>query len=416
MKKVRLGIFGTGRGVSLGKSAMVAGAEIVAVCDANKERLEKGIKSLGGDVAVYDDFDKFIEHPMDGVILANFFHQHAPYAIKCLERGIHVLSECISNGTMAEGVQLVRAAQKSSAIYMLAENYPHMLCNREIRRVCEGGSLGKILYAEGEYNHPGDPTDLKFKKKFNYFPEHWRNYTPKTYYITHSLAPIMYATGATPKRVSAFTTFAPVEGAYATANRNGDRTAMLLIRNDDGSIFRVAGNSAFGGHHNSYRVCGTEGQVENIRGLKDKIMLRYNSWSLPEGAQVEQMYTPLWADEDEDQIVKTGHGGGDYLVTRMFLDCIRQGKKPEMPFDVHSAVAMASVGILGHRSVLEDGKPYDIPDFRREEDCAKYENDYLSPFPGENGEKPTLPCCSVTDFEPTAEQMNLFRKLVMEEE
>jgi len=83
---------------------------------------------------------------------------------------------------------------------------------------------------------------------------------------------------------------------------------------------------------------------------------------------------------------------------------------------VYSAVAMASVGILAHRSVLEGGKPYDIPDFRREEDCAMYENDYLSPFPGVNGEAPTIPCCSVPDYAPSEEQMKLFRKLVMGEE
>ena len=53
-------------------------------------------------------------HPgMEAVFLCNFFHDHAPFAIKALERNIHVLSECTSNGTMAEGVALVRAAKKS---------------------------------------------------------------------------------------------------------------------------------------------------------------------------------------------------------------------------------------------------------------------------------------------------------------
>ena len=51
---------------------------------------------------------------------------------------------------------------------------------------------------------------------------------------------------------------------------------------------------------------------------------------------------------------------------------------------------MASVGILAHRSLLERGVPYDIPDFRREEDRVKYENDHLSPFFGPNGEAPSI--------------------------
>ncbi len=45
-----------------------------------------------------------MDSDVDAVVLANFFHEHAPYAIKRPERNIHVYSECISNGTMAEGV------------------------------------------------------------------------------------------------------------------------------------------------------------------------------------------------------------------------------------------------------------------------------------------------------------------------
>lgn len=416
MKKIRLGIFGLGRGMGLGRCALLGGAEIVAICDSNTDRLQKTQKELGGDVACYEDFDQFIEHPMDGVIVANYFHRHAPYAIKCLEKGIHVLSECTSNGTMAEGVQLVRAAQKSSAIYMLAENYPHSLYNREIKRVCDSGTLGKILFAEGEYNHVSDPTDYAWSKLLcgGSF-EHWRNYLPRTYYLTHSLCPLMNATGAAPKKVTAFAAFAPAEGAVPAKSHVGDKVAIMLTHNDDGSVFRVTGCAGFGSSENSYRVCGTRGQVENVRGMDPKIMLRYSSWTTPEGAQVEQLYTPQWNDKDEVLIQKTGHGGGDFVIVRMFLDCIREGKQPQFPFDVHGAVAMASVGILGHRSVLEGGKPYDIPDFRREEDCLKYENDHLTPFFGENGEQPTIPCCSVPDYTPTQEQLDLFKKLVIEE-
>ena len=105
---------------------------------------------LDSSVTVYESFDAFIEHPMDAVILANNFYQHAPYAIKCFARNLHVYCECTSNGTMKEGVELVRAHEKSQSIYMLAENYPQMLFNREMKRIVDGKTLGKIMYAEGE--------------------------------------------------------------------------------------------------------------------------------------------------------------------------------------------------------------------------------------------------------------------------
>ncbi len=416
MKTIKIGVFGGGRGCEVAKSFILAGAEIVALCDFIPERLELGKSRLPSGIKTYSDFDEFISHPgLDAVIIANFFHEHAPYAIKCLEQNIAVFSECISNGTMAEGVQLAKAAEKSRAVYMLAENYPFMIFNQEIKRVCDGGTLGKILYAEGEYNHPGNPEDTGFKKEFNYSTQHWRNYNARSYYITHSLGPIMYAVGAMPKKVHAFNCYSPNEKDIPTASNVGDAAAIITTLNDDGSVYRVTGCSAFGAHHNCYRVAGTKGQVEKVRGIPDKVMLRYNAWETPDGVQSENFYEVKWVDGiDTELIAKSTHGGADYLMAKMFLDCVRDARQPPCPFDVHSAIAMSSVAILAHRSMLDGGAPYDIPDFRNAEDCKKYENDWLTPFIGSDGTPPSLPCCSNPDYRATESQLKLFRKKVIE--
>ena len=290
-----------------------------------------------------------------------------------------------------------------------------MQFNREMKRIVDTGTLGKILYAEGEYNHPGDPMNIEFKKEYNYYPEHWRNFLPRTYYITHSLGPVMRATGATPKRVTAFATFAPITGDVPSASYSGDRAALVMTQNDDGSVFRITGCAAFGAHHNAYRICGTEGQIENLRGMDGKVMLRYNDWNKPEGANETTLYNPGWNDKDEAIINGSGHGGGDYLTARMFLEALEAGREPEHPYDIYSAVNMSSVAILSHRSMLEGGMPYDIPDFRLEEDRIAYEHDRQTPFYGTDGSKPNIPCCSKTDFAPAEEQIKLFREMVMDE-
>ena len=408
MKNLKVGVFGAGRGVDIAKNFMMAGCDIVALCDFNEKRLKQGAGNLGSDVVLYDSFDKFIEHDMDAVIVANYFNEHTPFVIECFKRNLHVFCECISNGTMAEGVLLTKAYKDTKSIFFMAENYPQMKFNREMKRICDTGTLGKILYAEGEYNHPGDPKDIEFKKRYNYFPLHWRNYASRTYYITHSLGPVMRATGATPKRVTAFAAFAPTQGDVPTASFVGDKAAIVTTQNDDGSIFRITGCATFGGHHNAYRICGTNGQIENLRGMGDKIMLRYNAWKLPEGAKEINCYEPDWNDKDESLINQSGHGGADYLTARAFIECIKENKEPEHPFNLSAAVAMSSVAILGHRSMLEGGVPYDIPDFENEDDVKKYENDYLSPFHGPDGSAPTLPCCSHPDFKPTDTQIKLY--------
>ena len=410
-RTIKFAVFGLGRGSSFYKSILANNGDVVAVCDRNPAKLEEAKEKLGRDVATYTDFDAMLDYPgLEAVFLCNFFHEHTPYAIKALERNIHVLSECTSNSTMAEGVALVRAAERSKAIYMLSENYPFMKFNKEMHRICQEGTLGKILYAEGEYNHPVDPYGHKELKGLRPYPTHWRNLLPRTYYVTHSLAPLMHMTGAFPVRVTAMPVYHPFPADSIQHVGVQDRAAIITCLNHDDSVFRITGCAAFGAHGNSYRVCGVNGQVENVRGGDGKVMLRYNKWSIPEGAERKSYYEPAWNDKDEALIEESGHGGGDFLVIREFFDCIREGKRPE--FDVYFATTMASVGILAHRSLLERGVPYDIPDFRKEEDRKKYENDTLTPFYGSDGSVPTIDADSRGIKEYTAEEMALYQSLM----
>ena len=110
MKQIKIGIFGLNRGGDYISSLLANNADIVAICDKDDYWLNKAQEKLGKDVAVYHDFDRFIEHEMDAVLLTNYFNEHAPFAIRCLEKGIHVLSECTAGGTMADCGALVRAA------------------------------------------------------------------------------------------------------------------------------------------------------------------------------------------------------------------------------------------------------------------------------------------------------------------
>ncbi len=229
--------------------------------------------------------------------------------------------------------------------------------------------------------------------------------------MTHSLAPLMYITGATPVRVTAMPVYAPFEREGLMGLAVGDRAAIITCLNDDDSVFRITGCAAFGAHENSYRVCGTKGQVENVRG-EDKLLLRYNKWDTPKGGHRSSTYAPEWHDKDRRLIEKAGHGGGDFFVIRAFLDSIRNGTPPV--FDVYAATTMASVGILSHRSLLERGTPYDIPNLRLEAHRKAYENDTLTPFWGADGAAPTLPASSHAADTPSEAQMAAYDKRMSE--
>jgi len=379
MQRFRIGVFGCdANGKAFAQNFMRQNCDIVAACDTFTDNKDSFLKIVDKGCTWYDTFDAFINHPMDAVVLTNIFPETSHYAIRCLEKGIHVFSESPASSTMADGVALILAVEKSSSIYMLAENYSQMLINIEMQHVCQGGTLGKILYAEGEYNCPNIYNDKTVLKQLVRPLQHWQYFLPASYDITHSLSPIMKATSATPKKVNAFAVASPISSDTLSTSFVGDRVAVISTLNDNGSIFKVTSCANYGGPHISYRICGTEGQIENLRGMGNKIMLRYNEWSKPKDKEVVTLYSPSWNDKDKALIRADGHGGSVFLTVRLFLDCLRENRQPDHPFDVHSAVAMSSVALLAHRSALEDGKTYDIPDFHLEEYRKQYENDTLS--------------------------------------
>ncbi|MCQ2447202.1 MAG: Gfo/Idh/MocA family oxidoreductase, partial [Clostridia bacterium] len=203
MKKVRIGVFGAWRGNSyIELIRKQERCELVAICDKNIASMEKG--EAFENVALFDNFEDFlaygVENGMNAVFLANYFHQHAPFAIRAMEAGMDVISECTAAGTLKECVELVEAVERTGKKYMLAENYPFMTNNLKMNDIVKSGALGSLLYAEGEYNHSGNNEELRRLTPGTY---HWRGWMPRTYYVTHAMGPLMYMTDSMPKYVSA---------------------------------------------------------------------------------------------------------------------------------------------------------------------------------------------------------------------
>ena len=95
------------------------------------------------------------------------------------------------------------------------------------------------------------------------------------------------------------------------------------------------------------------------------------------------------------------------MVIHHVIRCLKDGVEPY--WDVYRATITASVAILAWRSVLDGGMPYDIPDFRREEDRKRYENDTLSPYPNEKYEA-DIPCSS-QPYAPTEDDLQCARNM-----
>jgi predicted dehydrogenase len=307
---------------------------------------------------------------MDAVVLANYFHQHAPFAIKALAAGKHVMSETTACKTIAEGVALARAVEKSGKIYLFAENYPFTAVNQEIQRLYRAGEIGDVRYAEGEYNHPFDE---RSRQQISPGMNHWRNHLPSTYYCTHGLAPLMFVTDTMPISVNALCIAEP--GSEERSVRVGDPGSLILCRMDNGAVFRVFGLT-LPGHSVYYRFHGTRGMMETTHHSQVRIV--HEEWDRKPGDHAERIYRPDFPAYG-DQARRAGHGGGDFWTNFYFAEAIRAGE-PRY-FDVYRGLAMSVVGIVGWKSALDNGAPYEVPDFRNEAVRQQHENDDWSPWP-----------------------------------
>jgi len=235
-KKIRIGVVGVRRGLSFVRGAgEVAGTELVALCDTWEENLKKAGEQF--KLATYTDYEKFLEHDTDAVVLANYFHQHAPFAIKALKAGKHVMSETSACFTLAEGVALVEAVEKSGRIYMFAENYPYMLFNQEMRRLYQSGLIGEFKYGEGEYVHPMSAYE---RNRLSPGRNHWRNWIPATYYCTHALAPVMFITDTLPVKVNGFVVaYDRADPKYRMTVKRNDAASMIALRMNNGAVVKL---------------------------------------------------------------------------------------------------------------------------------------------------------------------------------
>lgn len=393
-RTILLGMFGAWRGssyIDLIAQESREDVRIVAVCDKQAEKLEK-VAGLE-DARLFADFDEFLAYGktvgMNAVFLANYFHQHAPYAIKAMESGMDVISECTAAATLKECVELVRTVERTGRKYMLAENYPFMTPNLEMKRICQSGTLGTFLYAEGEYNHSGD---IKMLQELTPFPTHWRAWMPRTYYVTHALGPIMYMTESEPRYVSARAAHSDLLEKISDFRHNDDGVGMLFCEMSNGMIARCTGCTAMASDYSRYRVTGDVGSVEQGGYTGGKVRLYYEPYTKP--AETEEAISMIEPDletfgEQGERAAKAGHGGGDFWVVRHMIDYFLRDKAPF--FDVYRAVSMSAAAILGWRSCLEHGRNYRVPDFRLEEDRITVENDDLTPFPEADGSGRTLP-------------------------
>ena len=373
MKKVRIGVLGAYRGTSMINYCKRADhAEVVAICDKSPEALDaQRADAEGLDIAFYEKFDDFIEHDMDAVVLANYANEHAPFAIRCLKKGLHVFSEVLPVQNMKEAVELVEAVEESGLVYAYGENYCYMPAPYEMMKLYRQGVIGEFEYGEGEYVHNCE----SIWHSITYGEEdHWRNNMYATFYCTHSLGPIIHMTGLRPVSVVGF------EGGMNQRNLRagckGGQFGIEMVTLENGGIVK----SIHGGlYKNSiwYSVYGSKGRLEC--GREDAMdghigKLYINKDEYDGGYETGSLNAVFPQHAPEGEVEGFGHGGSDFFSMYYFIKKIL-GDEDADTIDVYEALDMFLPGLFAYRSVMAGGIPLELPNLRDKAERDKWRND-----------------------------------------
>lgn len=374
MKKIKIGVMGAYRGTSMINYCLTAkNAEVVAICDKWKEGLERQKESLKDfNIAFYDNFEDFIKHDMDAVVLANYANQHAPFAIKAMKAGKHVFSEVLPCQNMKEAVELIETVEQTGKVYAYGENYCYMPAPYEMRKLYRQGKLGEFEYGEGEYIHNCESIwpSISYGDK-----THWRNRMYSTFYCTHSLGPIIHITGLRPVSVTGWESVKNERGIRV--GRLGAEYGIEMVTLENGGVVR----SVHGGLYTNsiwYSIYCSKGHAESAREDAEKGGVEHIYTAIDEYSGKYQLEKRDYDPDigQNEAAANFGHGGSDFYSMYNFVEKIL-GNKDADTIDVYEALDMFLPGLFAYRSVLNGGIPMAIPDLRKAEEREKWRNDTM---------------------------------------
>ncbi len=374
---VKIGVLGVYRGRTMIEYCKHdSRVKLAAVCDKRKDSLQKMKEELNDEsISYYEKFEDLLESDVDAIVLANYANEHAPYAVKCLEHGKHVLSEVMPVQNFAEAVALVEAVEKTGKIYDYAENYCYMVAPREMRRLYKSGKLGEFEYGEGEYLHN---CEAGWHTITYGDPDHWRNNMSAFFYSTHSIGPLIHITGLKPVKVTGFEM--PYNNRMARMGAKAGWGSLIIITLENGAVIKSL--HGVGPSKNSvwFSVYGSLGTAESRRETAEGDCAIYTDLDEFEGENADRKnkYTPK--DEFSERAEAAGHGGSDFFTMWHFVSKILGEKDAEI-IDVYEALDMFLPSLLAYRSVLAGGVSMDVPNFRNPAEREKYRRDFACTDP-----------------------------------
>lgn len=395
----RIAVIGLGRGYGHFKRAVdTEDVTITALCELDKERLEKAQKYLDqkglARAAEYTDgeyaFEKMLERDdIDGVIIATPWLWHTRMAVATMKAGKYAAVEVSAANTIEECWDLVNTSEATGMPCMILENVNYRRDVMAVRNMVKQGVFGEIVHARCGYRH--SLLDVKFNADLKFGEgahgeARWRTQHSlkrnADVYPTHGLGPIaamldinrgnrfLYLTSTASKAVGLkdYIEEHPQGGKdhpYAKLPWKQGDVITSTIKTTNGETIIVTHDCNLPRPYSlNFHIAGTDGVTDFDMGTK-RIFVeepgKEHEWE--EFQKWQDKYDhPLWKKYG-DQAEGAGHGGMDFFVTREFINAVKEQRQPVM--DVYDAAAWSSVTPLSEASIAQNSAPQYFPDFTR---------------------------------------------------
>lgn len=376
----------------------IEGVEIVALCDVEKENVEKVNRKLVekglpkalefyGDTVIWREVSKLPN--VDLIYIATDWKTHAMMGVQGMKDGKHVAIEVPAAMTLDEIWALINTSEQTRKHCIQLENCVYDFFELTTLNMAQHGLFGEILHTEGAYIHNLEP----------FWHQYWKNWRLEyniahhgDLYPTHGLGPVCqllnihrgdkmnYLVSMATKTVSIPKFIQETTGRDVSNEfKNGDHT-ITLIKTENGKTINIQHNVATPRPYSRmYQLTGTKGfankyPVEGYAFSKGQIgadvsedydKIDGHSFVSDEvkKALLENYKFPFQRELEEKAKQVGGHGGMDFIMDYRLIYCLQNGLPLDM--DVYDLAEWCCLIPLTEISLNNNSAPVEIPDFTR---------------------------------------------------
>ena len=394
---VKLGYVGLGRrGFGMFDTCFteMADVQIVAICDLDPAKLEKGaacLKEKGRPAPdMYTDYHDMLKDPsIDGVVIMTGWNDRLQCAMDCMEAGKYTTIEVGCAYDLSECYKLIEVYERTKTPIMMLENCCYGRREMCAIRMNEEGLFGEIVLCSGGYHHDLCSEDLlKKNEDGTYDVNHYRmdEYVNRNcdQYPTHELGPIskllkinrgnrMLSLRSIPSASKGLKTYIrdhlPEDHPYYNAKikQSDFITTIIDCAGGEQIILTLDTTLPRSNYSRQFTVRGTKGMCQEAVG---HVCTYFLDGMTPGRAGNHFNNEEKWFKTHDHPLhteylsqTRSGHGGIDWLVVRAFVESVKRGIEP--PIDAYDTALWLAIAPLSEASIARGGAPVEVPDFTK---------------------------------------------------